>query len=677
MTDLVIPVPTEPFPQGATAFEGNVLVLDDDVAHAKSLVDLLSASGIQASAIHDGADGLAAVLADPPNVLLLDLNMPGTNGLEVLAEMATHSIITKTIVLTGETSLSTVSPVVRLGACEYLAKPPDTKALLASVRQALQLSAAEQQANQMAKAADHSNRLHKFLVDAIPDLIYMLDDEGNISFINNRLSDIFGISPQDLQGQPWTNLFRSSDNSKGNSELASAFHNRFNERRTNQRATQQYEFDLLASNGRQHRLEFSATGMYEGPGGTYSGTYGVMRDITAKFLAQQEHLDLQAQIQQASKMEAIGQLAGGIAHDFNNILASIIGFAELVLSMRQRMKEPEIDEYLGEVVSAGHRARDLISQMLTFTRARRGDPEPVQLVGTITEVSRMLRAAIPTSIEIITDYQEALPSVVADPVQLQQIVLNLLINARDAISGNGVIEITARLGQQLEPCATCGELLDDDHVVFSVRDTGHGISSDVAAKIFEMYYTTRAPGEGTGIGLWLINDLVHEYGGHLTMMSEPDQGTTFAIHLPGTPSDDLPEAPASIRKANIPGLIVVIDDEVSVSNFIAEVLRDTGYEVAIYNDSTLALTFITKQIDNIGMVITDQLMPRMTGMELATQIRSLAPELPIIMVTAFAAETSREDMQKAGINGFLAKPFRIEELLDAIERHAPAQRKLR
>ncbi len=673
MTDLVIPALKDPFGQGATVFDGNVLVVDDDIAHAKSLVDLLSASGIQADAIHNGADGLAAVLANPPNVLLLDLNMPGTNGLEVLAELNQHKLITKTIVLTGETSLNTVSPVVRLGACEYLAKPPDTKALLASVRQALQLSAAEQQASQMAKAADHSNRLHKFLVDAIPDLIYMLDDKGDISFINNKLGDIFGFSPQELQGQPWTDLFSRSDNS----ELATAFRNRFNERRTDLRATQQYEFDFHTSGGHQHRLEFSATGMYEGPDGNYSGTYGVMRDITAKFLAQQEHLDLQAQIQQASKMEAIGQLAGGIAHDFNNILASIIGFAELVMNMRQRMKEPEINEYLGEVVSAGHRARDLISQMLTFTRARRGEPEPVQLVGTITDVSRMLRAAIPTSIEIITDYQDALPRVVADPVQLQQIVLNLLINARDAISGNGVIEITARLDQQLERCATCGEQLDDDHVVLSVGDTGHGIPKDVANKIFEMYYTTRAPGEGTGIGLWLINDLVHENGGHVTVNSAIGEGTTFAIHLPGAPGDASLERPPASRKANIPGRIVVIDDEVSVSNFIGEVLRDTGYEVAIYNDSTLALDFITDQVENVGMVITDQLMPRMTGIELAEKVAGFAPELPIIMVTAFAAETSREDMQKAGIKGFLAKPFRIEELLDAIERHAPAQRKPR
>jgi PAS domain S-box-containing protein len=669
VTDLVIPALKDPFAQGATVFDGNVLVVDDDVAHAKSLVDLLSASGIQADAIHNGADGLAAVLANPPNVLLLDLNMPGTNGLEVLAELNQHTLITKTIVLTGETSLSTISPVVRLGACEYLAKPPDTKALLASVRQALQLSAAEQQASQMANAADHANRLHKFLVDAIPDLIYMLDDNGDISFINNKLGDIFGFAPQELQGQPWTELFSKSHNS----ELASAFRNRFNERRTDLRATQQYEFDFNASNGNQHRLEFSATGMYDGPGGKYSGTYGVMRDITAKFLAQQEHLDLQAQIQQASKMEAIGQLAGGIAHDFNNILASIIGFAELVMNMRQRMKEPEINEYLGEVVSAGHRARDLISQMLTFTRARRGDPEPVQLVGTITDVSRMLRAAIPTSIEIITDYQEALPRVVADPVQLQQIVLNLLINARDAISGNGVIEITARLGQQAERCATCGELLDDDHVVLSVSDTGHGIPKDVAAKIFEMYYTTRAPGEGTGIGLWLINDLVHEYGGHLTVDSALGEGTTFAIHLPGAPGDDNLDASPANRKANILGPIVVIDDEVSVSNFIGEVLRDTGYEVVIYNDSTLALSFITEQIDKVGMVITDQHMPRMTGIELATRVKSISPDVPIIMVTGYAAETSREDMQQAGINGFLAKPFRIEELLAAISRHAPAR----
>ncbi|MCB1684810.1 MAG: response regulator, partial [Pseudomonadales bacterium] len=354
-------------------------------------------------------------------------------------------------------------------------------------------------------------------------------------------------------------------------------------------------------------------------------------------------------------------------HDFNNILASIIGYAELVQSARARLEPQQIDNYLGEVVTAGHRARDLISQMLTFTRANRGEPRPVDITEAIADVSRMLRAAIPTTIDIRTEFATGLGPVLADPVQLQQIIINLLINARDAIEGNGSIHIDVRTSGSQSPCACCGERLEGDHLLISVRDSGHGIEPELQAKIFEMYFTTREHGKGTGIGLWLINNLVHEYSGHITLRSKVGLGTTFNVHLPlaPAPGSEAERSPEPEPVA-LEGRIVVVDDEVSVSSFIGEVLRDHGYDVVIFNESPSALRYLETNMDDIAMLLTDQVMPMLTGLDLSQRVRKIRADLPIILITAFTEHKDARRFDEIGINRFLAKPFRIDELLRAI-----------
>ncbi len=768
-----------------------ILIVDDDTAHAASVRDLLSAHQYPAATISDSTTVIEALQQHDYHVLLLDLNMPGLTGLEVLDAIKSAGVNIKTIVLSGESKLSTVTPILRLGAHDYLAKPYEPQQLLTSVENALMQAQLERDNAAMSARNRADEILHQFLLNASPDLIYMLDAQGNFQFLNSRLEDVFGFAVDDLQGRPWQRLLGE--------ELSSALRHRFDERRTGPRATRGLEFQYTTRQGEQKVFEFSATGLYELPAGKelskesgtrsgdYNGTYGVLRDVTearqtardlalsqekfyglfmespdavfisrlsdglllesndkfrdirvslgeidspfdhfvfgseadraafadrlqaspnhlhyqlqrqvgseglffevnaraldidgedcvlatvrdrtAEHRAEMDRLLLQNQLQQASKMEAIGQLAGGIAHDFNNILASIIGYAELVQNARDRLEATQVDNYLSEVVTAGHRARDLISQMLTFTRANRGEPCPVDISEAITDVSRMLRAAIPTTIDIDTEFSDDLSSVMADPVQLQQIIINLLINARDAIEGNGRISISAVRGVQAAACACCGETLADEHIILKVQDSGHGISDEMRAKIFEMYFTTREHGKGTGIGLWLIDNLVHEYAGHITLDSVAGEGTTFSIHLPIAGSVPLVEAPLETAPISLDGRIVVIDDEVSVSNFIGEVLRDHGYEVVIFNESPTAMRYLEAHVDEVAMVLTDQMMPLMTGLDLAEQARTLRPDLPIILITAFAANRDSRRMAEIGINRFLAKPFRIDELLGAI-----------
>ncbi len=309
--------------------------------------------------------------------------------------------------------------------------------------------------------------------------------------------------------------------------------------------------------------------------------------------------------------------------------------------------------------------------MLTFTRANRGDPCRVDVVEAINDVSRMLRAAIPTTIDINSEYEHDLPPVMADPVQLQQVILNLMINARDAISGNGSITLKLARGRQDVPCTSCTERLPGEHIVLSVTDTGHGIPEELRTKVFEMYFTTREPGKGTGFGLWLINNLIHEYDGHISLESTVGQGTTFHIHLPI--AEQLrwvaPEEP--LAAASISGPIVVVDDEVSLSNFLGEVLRDSGHNVVIFNESPSALQYMETHGNEVSVMITDQAMPVMTGLELSEHVKKLYPDLPIILITAFTGSKDTQRMERIGIGRFLAKPFRIDELMDAISELTP------
>lgn len=634
-----------------------ILILDDDALHAESIRMLLQAGGIEAVTCNDPVEALPRVLAGEFQLLVLDLNMPGLTGLDVLARIAEARVDVRSIVLSGETEVATVAPVLRLGASDYLPKPCEPRQLLNSVQNALARIRLERENRAMAARARADQALHEFMLEASPDAVFMLAPDGTFRFANRRFRETFGLQG-DLAGLHWTAALGD--------ELASLLRHRFDERRAGARATRHYEFRLAGPQESDRYYDLAATGLYETPESagapTFVGTYGVLRDLTEQRQAEQHRLTLQARLQQASKMEAIGQIAGGIAHDFNNILASIVGYSELVKNAHARLRPDQIEAYLGEVIAAGHRAKDLIAQMLTFTRASRGAPQAVDVEAALQDVSRMLRAAIPSAVELQTRFAPDPEPVFADPVQLQQIIINLLVNARDAIDGRGRIEVALERGIQRAACAACGGHVDGEHMVLAVTDSGHGISDDVRAQMFEMYFTTREPGKGTGIGLWLVNRLIHEYDGHVTVASAPGAGARFEIHFPRMQRLE-PSRPAALPGGHA-GRIVLVDDEVSVANFMSEVLRDAGYEVVVFNESLQALRYLEQHHDHVAAVLTDQQMPLMTGLTLGQRIRELRPDLPIALVSAFMETNSAESTP---FDRLLAKPFRIDELLALME----------
>lgn len=715
-------------------------------------------------------------------MVVLDLHIPDLPGVEVLRKMGEAELHCKTIVLSGEKELSSVAPILNLGALDYLAKPFEPNQLLKSVSNAISRYALERENARMQTEANENAKLYEFLLNASPDLVYMLDPAGNFQFANSQLSSLFAHDSHTLIGESWDTLFADD------TALCEQLKNRINERRTGLRATTREEFEYVSALGTKHALELSAIGLYEkedGRQGDFIGSYGVIRDITeakqtrqqlqqsqrkfyslfvdspdAVFISEIEtgrimernpqfmalrasvgasdetndhflwddaetrqafisaleqtpnllewnietefatgthyfeirarHLELegdpcliatvrdrtldrkaeldrlaiQRQLQQASRMEAIGQVAGGIAHDFNNILASIIGYAELVMNVRERLDGEKIDKYLEEVVTAGHRAKDLISQMLTFTKAQRGDTQTIDVTQTISDVSRMLRAAIPASIELDTRFDEDLYPVAIDPVQLQQIIINLLINARDAISGTGNITVSAYNTNVEYTCDSCGKSISGERVAIDVQDTGHGIPDDILTQIFEMYFTTRAPETGTGFGLWVVNNLVHEHHGHITVKTQVGEGTCFTIHLPKETETAVSSAIPSVPVPRTHGRIVVVDDEVSVANFIGEVLRDRGYPTVVFTESPKALEYLQNNIEHVSLLLTDGSMPLISGLELAEFAKREVPDLPIVFITAYSQH--ERELEQLGVERFLRKPFRIDEMIETV-----------
>ncbi|MBK6657537.1 MAG: PAS domain-containing protein [Proteobacteria bacterium] len=400
--------------------------------------------------------------------------------------------------------------------------------------------------------------------------------------------------------------------------------------------------------------------------------YGIVIDVTARKLAELERDRLHQQLQQAQKMESIGLLTGGIAHDFNNILASILGYSGLALQrFADRVPEKMVD-YLKEVQTAGARARDLVAQMLAFSRGESGELVSMKIDLVLEQTIKMLRPTLPATIEIKTAVEGVLPEVMADPVQLQQVVLNLSINARDAMAGSGSIEMS--LGRRHITnghCASCHHAFDGEFVVLGVADDGPGIPETTQARIFEPFFSTKASGRGTGMGLAMVHGIVHRHQGHILVETAPDAGCKFEILLPLEQpqlKSDVGSEPVDIAsyEASRPTEVLVVDDERAVASFVGELLELNGYTVTVETDPSHAWELFASAPERFNLLVTDQTMPRLTGAQLAARVMGVRADLPVVLMTGYSATIDERKARELGIRTYLRKPVRGDELLAAV-----------
>ncbi len=382
----------------------------------------------------------------------------------------------------------------------------------------------------------------------------------------------------------------------------------------------------------------------------------IATDITELKNLQEKQLKSEAQLRQARKMESIGTLAGGIAHDFNNILAAVIGYTEL--AMDQAEKGSSIEDCLKEVYTAGIRARDLIKQIMTFSRKSDEQMQPIRVDAVAKETLRLIRSLIPTTIDIRRKI-ESRAYILGNPTEVHQIFMNLCTNAAQAMEKDGgVLEVgLTDVAIDADAAARTAGLAPGGFLKITVSDTGGGIPPDVMDVIFEPYFTTKGPGEGTGMGLATVHGIVKRYGGEIFAESETGKGSVFTIYLPAIEAASETELrPAGILPTGAER-ILVIDDEPAIAKMTSRILERLGYVTTVRTSSTEALALFRNRPDDFDLIVTDMTMPNMTGDKLAHEVMKIRPEAPVILCTGYSKTVSSESAAASGITCFAHKPL--------------------
>jgi PAS domain S-box-containing protein len=497
------------------------------------------------------------------------------------------------------------------------------------------------------EALRDSKEKYRLLVDHAHDGIFIAQG-GLIKFQNPKAQEILGCSTHELPEIPFIDLIHPEDR-----------HLLPKKRESGARGKDipsTFSVRIAKKSGEELWVQINAVDIkWE----REPATLHFVRDITIE-------KRLEAQLLQAQKMEAIGTLAGGIAHDFNNILSSVIGYTELVLD--EVSKEGRLHNNLQEVLNAGRRARDLVRQILAFSRQSDQELRPLEISPIIKETLKLLRASLPSTINIKQHVAANLGTVMTDPTQVNQILMNLCTNAAHAMGEHGgTLEVNLeKVENGTDVGVRFAGLSPGPHLKLTVSDNGHGMTPEVKERIFDPYFTTKEKGEGTGLGLAMVHGIVKSHGGTITVYSEPEMGSTFHVYLPimetetdqATGSDEI--IPTGSER------ILFVDDEQPIVDIAKQMVEQLGYSVVTRTSSLEALELFRTKPDEFDLVITDMTMPNMTGEELANELMFIRPDIPIILCTGFSRSVTEKKAKAMGIQAFIMKPILRQELAETI-----------
>jgi two-component system, cell cycle sensor histidine kinase and response regulator CckA len=515
-------------------------------------------------------------------------------------------------------------------------------------------------------AADEARRRaderFRILVEKASDVIFTLSPDERILSVNPACEAVSGWLPADWIGRSYQTLIFEDDRS-----LAAA---RFEEvLRGRQPAP--YELRAYRKDGSVFNVEVTLTPIIEE--GRINYALGIARDVT-------DRRHLEDQLRQAQKMESIGQLAGGVAHDFNNILTVIQGHAALVSSSNGLPRE--VRESISQITQAAERAANLTRQLLAFSRRQLLQPQPLDLNEIVVEMSKMLRRILGEDIllEVIPAYP--LPTVPGDPGMIEQVVMNLAVNARDAMPGGGRLVIsTEPYERSAEDPQPSPDVPEGPFVRLTVTDTGSGIAPEFLPRIFEPFFTTKGVGRGTGLGLATIYGIVQQHHGWITVESHPGRGSTFRVHLPAEASSAAEKRIGSKREAAPSGgceRVLVVEDEAAVRSLVCSVLTRFGYEVIEAHTGVEALQLWRDHRCTIDLLLTDIVMPGgINGRQLAEWLLADEPDLPVIYTSGYAAEAVSGDFQFIDGQNFLQKPYAPARLAEVVRRTLDGRRKVK
>jgi two-component system cell cycle sensor histidine kinase/response regulator CckA len=640
-----------------------VLVVDDDLAHAEMVVQFLrlteawSDAGIDTAPTYDQA--LDALTAKTYDVAFFDYWLGSRDGLSLLREIRKRGISTPVIVLTSRGAEDVAVEAMKAGAADYLSKTHlSVEALERTIRYALALRAEEQHRQQAEAALRASEERFRALVENSSDALLLLDAEGRVTYVTLSSQRHLGWKPEEMVGRSIFDFLHTDDRETITARMAEALQD--------PGTPMSAEVRFLHADGNERTME--VVGVNRLGDSSVRAIVIKARDIT-------DRRRLEEHLRQVQKMEAVGALAGGVAHDFNNLLTAILGYCNLMLD--DVPKEDPLRQDLEEIRSAGERAAALTRQLLAFSRRQMLQPQIVDINTLVRQLEKLLHRLLSEDIVLVTALAPDLHTVKVDPASIEQVLVNLAVNSRDAMPEGGQLTIeTANVELDSAYAETHVTVIPGQYVMLAVGDTGEGIDAATKARIFEPFFTTKEQGKGSGLGLATVYGIVKQSGGYIWVYSEVGHGTVFKVYFPLAES----HASAAHQAGSDADLkrqgwetVLLVEDEDAVRALAREVLRRYGYVVLEARHGVDALRLAERHTDDIHLMITDVVMPHMSGRELAERLCSVRPNMKVLFMSGY---TDHAVMNRALTPGssFLQKPFtpetfarKVRQVLDAEE----------
>ncbi|MCG8642315.1 MAG: response regulator [Desulfobacterales bacterium] len=636
-----------------------ILVVDDERRIVENILLCLKREGYQATAAYGGNEAIQAFENATYDVVLLDVNMPGKNGYEVMEHILRVDPDVLIIMITGYASVESAIRSLKSGAWDYLKKPFEYTDLLKTVQNALAQKKLMADKRAVSARLEASERRYEYMVNNSPDLIFTLDEQGCFSFVNQQFETVLGFKKEELIGTAFARIIHKEDLSKISGLIGfDKFENRINDgmhfrfKKAESMTTSFNPYDSFAF------MELKATPIHlpaSDDRAEFKGVYAVARDVT-------ERVNLEDQLRQAQKMEAIGTLAGGIAHDFNNILMGIQGYASLVRSGFDRDSEEykrliSIDEY---VFSGAEMAK----QLLGFAQKSYQETSLINL-NHLLKMSAKMFGRTKKDILIEQYLEKHLWGTEVDEGQIKQVLLNLFVNAWQAMPDGGKITIRSENvvldDYGLDPPGTYAKI--------TVSDTGIGMSDEVMSRIFDPFFTTKTREQGTGLGLATAYGIIKGHNGIFKVKSTPGQGSSFMFFLPArqTRVGTATMVEEKQRIFNGKGTVLLVDDEKGVVEVCSEMLETLGYQVITALNGTEALSVLEEKGVTVDIVLLDMVMPKMNGKDTFDQIRKKAPGVKVLISSGYSHESEIKKMMEKGCDQFIFKPFDVATLSEKLK----------
>ncbi len=630
-----------------------VLVVEDVPADAELLLRQLKKAGFSPEAIVvDNEKDFIEGLAGPVDIILSDFELPDFNGLRALELLQQSGRKIPFIIVSGSIGEDVAVAAMRHGAADYLLK--DRMARLGSaVDHAMEQHRLLRSGERAAKALRDSEERFREVVETINEVFWVTEGwGGRLLYLSPGYERIWGGTRDGIYERPetWAETIHPEDRERMDQAIRA------------RATTDQFDeiYRIIRPDGHVRWIRDRAFPVKDAAGHV-TRIVGVAEDIT-------EHRQLEEQLLRTQRMEAIGTLAGGVAHDLNNILAPTLMAADLI---RHKMTDPHGLQLVDMIEQSMRRGAGIIRQMLLFSRGVGGQRTSVQLRHLVQEIETLIRETFPRDITLCLEIDKDLRPVVADATQLHQVLINLCVNARDAMAGGGTLTITVgnvMLGP--EAVKPHSQSRPGWHVLLAVTDSGCGIPQGIQDRIFEPFFTTKEVGKGTGLGLSSVLGIVRSHGGFVAVQSAPGCGATFNVYLPaqGETSEPASVPAGAALPCGHGELLLVVDDEPVIRETTQRLLEGYGYKVLTASEGEDALVVFGQHRDAVRLVLTDVMMPVMGGAELIRKLRGLSPDLAVMVSSGLLETDKRRELASLGVTEILAKPYGARDLLEAVSR---------